>query len=222
MQHQLSGAALNLTEGHLVEQSNWILIQLPPAGGIEVAKQVDTVVIPAPPHVLCQGPQALLCGCDKAVKRTSLADNRRNLLGQLRQHADFVIAEDPWLLGLHHQDALQNAAIDERHSKKRVVLFFAGFLEEFVAGVAAGVVDGNGTNLFGNKPCQSFMQRHAECADTALMKPKRSSQNEVRPIRLKQIGRADVGVETRGDQCHYVHQRICWLASILCEARDFV
>jgi len=38
MQTQLGGAALDFSYRHLVEQRDRILIQLPPAGGIEVAK----------------------------------------------------------------------------------------------------------------------------------------------------------------------------------------
>jgi len=38
MQTELGGAALDFTHRHLVEQRDGILIQLPPAGGIEVAK----------------------------------------------------------------------------------------------------------------------------------------------------------------------------------------
>ena len=66
------------------------------------------------------------------------------------------------------------------------------------------------------------MQRHAQRADAAWVKPERGGQHQVRAVRLKQIGRADIGSEARGDQCHDVHQRIGWLASFFCQVGDFI
>ena len=51
MQTEFGGAAFDFSHGHLVEQRDGILIQLPPAGGIEVAKQTDRLVVPTPAEI---------------------------------------------------------------------------------------------------------------------------------------------------------------------------
>ena len=219
VQDEFGGAALDLAERHFVEQRDGILVELAPADGIEVAKQIDAVVIPAPPDVARERPEALLCRGDETVEGAGFADNRGDLVGGIGEHADFVVAEDAGFLGLHHENALQDAAIDEGHAEEGVVLLFAGVLEVFVAGVAAGVVDGDGTDLLGDQAGESLVERHAKRADAAGVEAERCGQNEVGAIGLKQIGGADVGAETRGDQRDHVHQRVGGFASILREAR---
>ena len=56
MQHQFGCAAFDFAELHLVQQRDGILIQFPPARGIQIAKQADAVVVPAPPDVTRQRP----------------------------------------------------------------------------------------------------------------------------------------------------------------------
>ena len=89
--------------------------------GIEIAKEADAVVIPAPPEIAGERPEAFLGGRDEAVERARLADDGRHLVGRFGQHADLVVAKDARLLGLHDQHALQDAAIDERHAEEGVV-----------------------------------------------------------------------------------------------------
>ncbi len=56
VQHQFRRAPLDLSQRHLAEQGDGILIELPPAGRIQIAKQADAVVVPAPPDVARQRP----------------------------------------------------------------------------------------------------------------------------------------------------------------------
>jgi len=56
--------------------------------------------------------------------------------------------------------------------------------------------------------------------DASRVKAKARRQHQVRSIRLQQIRRTDIGVETRGDQCHNIHEGIGRLASILGEVLD--
>jgi hypothetical protein len=89
---------------------------------------------------------------------------------------------------LYNENALEDAAIDERDPEEGVVLLFAGILEELVARVTAGVVDGDGADLLGYKAGKSLMQRHAKGADAAGVETERGGKYQVRAIRFKQVG----------------------------------
>ena len=60
MQHQFRGAALQLAQGNFTEHGDGILVELPPALGVEIAKEADAVRIPAPPEIAGQRPEPLL------------------------------------------------------------------------------------------------------------------------------------------------------------------
>ncbi len=179
-------------------------------------------MVPAPPDVPCQRPQAFLGGADEAIQCARLADHRRHLAGCFDESANLALAEDPWILGLNHQHTLQYAAIDEGHTEKGVIDFLTRFLEILEAGMLADIVDGHRHHLFRHQPGEAFVERHAQCADATWVEPKGSRQHQVRSIRLKQIGRANIGFEPRGDQCHDIHQRVGGLATSLSEVLDFL
>ena len=141
MQNQLPRPAFDPRQGKLGQQRDGIVIKLPPADGIKIAKQAAGIVIPAPPNIAGERPKPLLGRCDEAIEGASLADDGRDLGGSLDQHLHFIFAEDPGLDGLHHQNTLQDAAVDERHAKKGVVGVFAGFLEVFEAGMVSAFGD---------------------------------------------------------------------------------
>jgi hypothetical protein len=54
------------------------------------------------------------------------------------------------------------------------------------------------------------------------MQAERGGQHQVRPVRLQQIGRADVGLEPRGDQRHHIHQRVGRLAFFRRQVRNLL
>ena len=62
----------------------------------------------------------------REFKQVGVADERGDLGGHRDQHADFVLRKGARLHGLHHEDALQTAALHERHAEKRVIRVFAG------------------------------------------------------------------------------------------------
>ena len=99
-----------------------------------------------------------------------------------------------------------------------MVLVFARFLEVFVAGMLARVGHGHRKQLFGDQAGEAFVQRHAQRADALRMQAERGGKHQVRAVRFQQVGRADVGLEARGDQRHHVHQRIGRLALLLRQA----
>jgi hypothetical protein len=220
VQQQLARAAIDFPERHLVQERNGILIELAPAHRVQIAKDAGAVVIPAPPHVAGQLPEFFLGGGYEAVEGARLTDDGRNLAGGVGEHADLALAEDPRLLGLDHEHALQNAAVDDGHAEKGVVFLFAGILEVLVAGMIAGVRNSDGKQLLGDETGETFIQRHAQGSDTSRMEAQRGGKNQVRAVGLEQVSGTDVGAETRGDERDDVHERIGRLALVVGEAGD--
>ena len=66
------------------------------------------------------------------------------------------------------------------------------------------------------------MQRHAQRADALPAQAERRRQHQVGAIRFQQVGRADVGLESPGDQRDHVHQRFGGLAAFPGQRADFV
>jgi hypothetical protein len=54
------------------------------------------------------------------------------------------------------------------------------------------------------------------------MQAKRGSQNQIRPVRLQQIGRADIGSESMGYQRHHIREGIGRFASLRGKVRNFL
>ncbi len=84
------------------------------------------------------------------------------------------------------------------------------------------VFDGNRAYLLGYEPRQPFIQRHAKLADTTRAKSEGRGEHQVGAIRLQQICRANVGVESAGNQCHHIHQRFRRLAAFGRQVIDFI
>ena len=154
VQHQLGGAALDLVERNFVEQGDGILIRLAPARRVEIAKEADAVVVPTPPEIARERPEALLRRGDEAVEGARLADDGRDLVGRLGQHADLSFAKDAGFFGLNDENALQNSAIDQRHAEEGLVVVFAGFLEVLEARMIAGILDGYGSTCSATRPAR--------------------------------------------------------------------
>ncbi len=107
-------------------------------------------MIPAPPHIARQGPEPFLQGSDKTIHGPGFTHYRSDLSGSLGQHANFILAENARLDGLHDQNALENAPVDQGDSQKRLVGFLACLLEILEPGMAFRLADGNGSHLFGH------------------------------------------------------------------------
>ena len=200
VQHQFSGAAFQLRERNLRQQRDGIVVQFAETHRIQIAEQAGGIVVPAPPQVSRDGPQALLHRRDEAVQRARLADHRRHLRGRLHQHLHFIVGEGARFDGLHHQHALQDALIDQRNAAKRMVGFFARFAEILEARMADRVFHRHGPHLLGYQTRQTFCQRHAQSADALRAKPDGGGHHQVGPVRLQQIDGAHVGLEPPCDQ----------------------
>ena len=121
MEGELRRPRLELRRRHLLQQQDGIVVALAPAQRVELAEQADRLFVPAPPQVLGQREEALMHRGDEVSDRARLAHDRRQLRARRRQHAEVVVAERPRLGRLHHQHALQHAAIDHRHADERAI-----------------------------------------------------------------------------------------------------
>ncbi len=198
------------------------MIQLAPAHRIQVAKQADGIVIPAPPQVARQRPQPLLRGRDEAIERAGFADHRRDLRGGLRQHANLFRVKDARLDGLHHQDALQDAAIDEGNSEKRLIASPRPLRRKYLKrGCWLDLFDRDGPTCSATSPARPSCSARRSVPMHSRRKPERRRQHQVGAVRFQQIGGADVGLEAPGDQRDHVHQRFGGFAAFLGEVADF-
>ena len=190
--------------------------------GLRSRNSADAVLIPTPPEVACQRPEALLRGADEAVEGAGLADDRRDFRGGFDQHADLVLAEGARVLGLHDEDTLQDSAVDQRHAEEGVVHLFAGLLEVLETGMVGDVRDGDRQHLLGDQAGEAFAERHAQRADAARVQAERGGEDQVGAVGLQQISRADIGAEAHGDQGDDVHQGVGRLAALLGEVGDLL
>ena len=156
----------------------------------------------------------------KAIQGARLADHGRDLVGCFGQHANFVFPEFPWFFRLHHEDPLQNAAVDQRHAQKGVVYLFSRLFEILKTWMFTDILHGNRQHLLRDQAGKALVDGHAEGADAARVKAEGGGQDQVGSIRLQQIGGADVGAEARGDQGNHVHEGIGRLAALLGEVRN--
>src|SRR4030095_6681622 len=100
-----------------------------PSHCIQIAKETCRFRIPAPPEIARKRPQTFLDGRYKAIEHSRPGNDGRHLRRRLDQHAHFIFVERTRLYGLHNEHTLEHAAIDQRHSDKRLVRVFAGFTE---------------------------------------------------------------------------------------------
>jgi hypothetical protein len=103
-----------------------------------------------------------------------------------------------------------------------VVFVFPGLLEVFEAGMTSGVINSHREHLFRDQAGEAFVERHAQSANASRMEAKGRSQNQIRTIRLKQVGRADIGLEPRSDQRDNPHEGVGGFAAFLSQAGNFL
>src|SRR5262249_33931194 len=90
MQDELGGTRFKLFQRELSQQRNRVLIEFAPARGIEIEKQAGGVMVPAPPQIAGQRPQAFLNWRDKAVEGTRFTDNWCQLRCGFGEHSYFI------------------------------------------------------------------------------------------------------------------------------------
>ena len=123
---------------------------------------------------------------------------------------------------LEDEDALEHAAVDERHAKKRAVGIFARFAEVLEPGMPRRIGDDLRPELLGDEADEAFVEAHADTADALGTKADGGRQNERGAVRFEQVDRADVGRETPLNQMNDVRQRFRRVAALRRETADFL
>src|SRR6266498_3301972 len=98
-------------------------------------------MIPTPPQIASQRPQALLQRGDEAIKSPSLTHDRGDLSGSLAEHSNFVGAENTRFDSLNNQNTLENSAVDQGHAQEGLIGVFSGIAEVFEAPMILDVAD---------------------------------------------------------------------------------
>src|SRR5882762_5725449 len=166
VENKVPGAPLNRRQRHLRQERYRIVVELPPAYRIELPEQAGGIVIPAPPQIARQRPEALLNGSDKTIERSSFAHHGRELGRRFHQHSDFILLKNSRHYGLNDQNTLQHASIDERHAEERLIGLFAGLAEVFESWMVLHLFDGDRLHLLGHQPRQTLLDSHAQSAYT--------------------------------------------------------
>ena len=222
VQNQFGRAGFELGQREFGEQRNGILIQLAPAERIEIAEKADGVMVPAPPKVASQSPKALLRGSDEAIESAGFADDGCDLRGGLAEHVNFFFVKDARVDGLNDQNALQDAAVDERNSEKRLVGVFAGFTKIFKARMVVGLLNRDRTDLFCDEAGEALVNGHAQLADALGAQADGGGEDEVGAVGLEQISGANLGLKALGDEGDDVHQSLGGLAFLSGEGGDLI
>ena len=91
-------------------------------------------------------------------------------------------AEGPRLDGLHHEHALQQAAVDERDAEERAIRILAGVLEVLEARMRRRVVHDQRPQLLGDEADQAFVEPHADPADAIGLQADGGGEDQVRAV----------------------------------------
>src|SRR5262249_46638829 len=116
----------------------------------------------------------------------------------------------------------KDSAIDQRHTKKRLIRILPGLAEVFEPRMILYAFNGNRSDFFRDEPRKAFMECQAKHADALLAKPQRCSQNEIRAIWLEQIRGTNIGLKMLRDQRDDIRKRFGGLVGVLCEVRDLI
>ena len=209
--------------GISVSSAMGLWLELPPADRIEVAEQAGGLLVPTPPEVAREGPQTLMHGRNETVEGTGFAYDWSHLRGGLGEHLNFIFSEDAGLDGLHYENTLQDAAIDQGNTEEGLVRVLARFAEVFETRMVHRVLDGNGAYLLGHEASKaSLVESHAERPDARGTQSEGRSEHEIRSIWLQQVCRTDVRRESLGDQCNDICEGFGRLASFRREVTDFL
>ena len=130
--------------------------------------------------------------------------------------------ERPRVDGLHHQHALQQAAVDERDAEERAIRILAGVLEVLEAWMRGRVVHDQRPQLLGDEADEAFVEPHADPADAIGLQADRGGEDQVRAVGAEQVDGADVGAEAALNELDDVGQRLGGVAGHRGEAADVV
>ena len=222
VQSERRGALFQLVDRNPSEQRHWIVVDFAPQRGVQFAEEARGVRVPAPPQVLGEGAQSLMCRGDELAERPCLADDRSELAPRHDQHPDIVGAEHARIERLDDEYPLEQAAIDDRHAEKGAIGIFARFLKVLEARMQRGVGEYLRLECFGHEAGEAFAEAHPHAADALRAEADGGRKDQVRPIRLQQVDRADIGFEPLPDEMDDVGQRLRGVAALGNEPADFL
>ena len=115
-------------------------------------------------------------GGGNTVEQMSIANQRRQLRRDRDEHADLTRREGARLGGLHDEDALQGAALDQRDAEERVVRILSGLGEVFETRMLKGVGDHHRRHLLSDETGQPLVETHPDAgrSPSALQQPARA------------------------------------------------
>ena len=222
VQRELRGPLLEFVDRDLLQQRHRIVVERPPQHGIELAEEAGRVRIPAPPQVLRERAEPLVRRRDELSERARLADDRRQLRAGHRQQPHVFGAEGAGVDRLDDEDALQQAAIDDRHAEERAIGILARLGKVLEARMRRGIGDELRLGALGHQAGEALGQAHADAADALGAQADRRREHEVRAIGLEQVDRADVGVEPPLDQVDDVVEGLRGVAARRDQPPDFL
>ena len=211
-----------LVERHLRQQRDRIVVELPPATGIEVAEQAGRVLVPAPPQVAGQRRRRSCAGAMNCPRVRASLTTCESWCPAALMAATIGRIERPRVDGLHHQHALQHAAVDERDAEERAIGILAGFPEVLEARMRGRVVHDQRLQLLGDEADQAFVEPHADPADAVGSQADGGGEDQIRAVGAEQVDGADVGAEAALNELNDVGQRLGGVAGHRGEAADVV
>ncbi len=222
LKRQLRHPLLDPFRRQLLQERDRVVVALAPQHGIDLAEDAGGLAIPAPPEILRQRHEALARRRDELALCACLAHDRRELTARHGQHAHVLGVVGPRLQRLHHEDALQQPVIENRHPEERVVRIFTGFREVLEAWVCGGVGYDLRFEPLGHQSDEPFAQAHAHLADAARTQADGGCQHEADPVGFQQVDRAHVGLEPFLDEEDDVVQGFGRVAALRDQPPDFI
>ena len=223
VQHQFAGAALHLRQRNLRQQSDGIVIELPPAHRIEVAEQAAGVVVPAPPQIARQRPEPLLGGRDEAIQSASFADHRRHLGRGLASACGFRLRERR--AARWSGPPARPAARRDRSAERPETTGSASSpasLKYLKRGWFFTCSTATGRTCSATRPARPSCSPMRRVPMHCGTKTHSRGQHQVGAVRLQQICGTDIGLKALGDQSDNIHQRFGRFAALGGQIADFL
>ena len=139
--------------------------------------------------------------------RFGVGDNPGQLRAHGHQEGFFAFVELATLFLLDDQHADNTAVVNDRCAKERGVALFTGFGKVAITRVIGRVLEVQGFFTRPHQAHQTFIGRHADLADGALVQALRGHQHKTVGLGVQQVNRADLAAHGFLDAQHNNPQR---------------
>ena len=205
---ELPNTLLDHVERHLRQQRHGVPSEFTPADRIEVSKQAHAARIPAPPQIEGKRPETSLQRDHELITISDLLDDRPQLGRRRDERSNIVGRKGPLLDGLHNQHTVQQSTFDHWHPEKRMEGFLASLGEEFEARMLLDIGHRDRLHLLGHHAGQPFTQVHSDLPNAVLPQSHRRGQDQVSPVSLEKVDRADIDRQPRLQDSNAVGQHM--------------